>query len=734
MSSLKIFFRKVFPLIITITTIIFCILQIVMAQNGGELRWVRIGSLHSFYSEQAGEVEACRRSTGPVEDGMIWPAEYGDRQSSMAQRAMWLGCTDFYDTKLETTFPYKVVGVGPRSSPSDRPDQVMESELKLIGKSLHPVVIVDGLIATDNEFNDILDEDPDPNLPCDRMIVNIVNTSIGITVTRKIMAFSHPNHDNYFIYDFTFRNTGIIDRQGTIVQDSLTGCVFYFLYRYSFAGESVEDFNNRWSPWNASWGRNCVNQVIFEDPDYPGTTMRAHYAWYGPHSERSVPLEDDWGLPNEEEDGVMAAARFAGCITLHADGSASNPLDDSSQPMNTWYLGSDDRTTQSYSQYDAILMADKYGEMRPQVDVPQRPGHPDQTHAEQVGDGAANEWGDDAGGYSQGQGFGPYNLAFGDSIHIVVAEGVSGISRAKNREVGGNWFEYYTRAGTPTLIMPDGSTTTDAAAYKKAWVLTCEDSILQTLRNAARMYQYLYEDGDAIADSPPPPDEFIVESGGDRIKLSWSNNAEDPDLYPHFDGYQIYRSEGTVMNPKTQYVKIFECNKADAVNSYDDMTARRGFDYYYYIQTKSDGSDNDLHPGVPLVSSKFSTLTNTPANLRRIAGDELEDIRVVPNPYVKSVRKYQFGERSQYDQIAFYGIPPYCEIKIYTERGDLIWEKVHDNGSGDELWNSLTTYGQVVASGVYIAYFKVIQDYTDPNTGKQLFKGQSTYRKFIVIR
>jgi hypothetical protein len=91
----------------------------------------------------------------------------------MVSRAMWLGTTEFFDTKMQTTYPYKVVGTGPRNAPVDRPDQVMESELKLIGKFNHPAVIVDGVPATDNELYDVLDE-VDPDLACDRMIMNIV--------------------------------------------------------------------------------------------------------------------------------------------------------------------------------------------------------------------------------------------------------------------------------------------------------------------------------------------------------------------------------------------------------------------------------------------------------------------------------------------------------------------------------------------------------------------------------
>jgi len=150
--------------------------------------------------------------------------------------------------------------------------------------------------------------------------------------------------------------------------------------------------------------------------------------------------------------------------------------------------------------------------------------------------------------------------------------------------------------------------------------------------------------------------------------------------------------------------------------SFDDKTAVRGYSYYYYLQCVGDGSNNG---GVPLVSNRQFTQTYDPAYLMRQAGKELSEIRVVPNPYNIKAQSIQYkGEK---DKIMFLNIPPVCTIKIYSERGDLIKTIQHSNGSGDEAWNSITEYNQVVVSGVYIAYFET------PD-------GQNTFRKFVIIR
>jgi hypothetical protein len=754
MEYKKININKMLSILILATVCILYTSVNLIAQNGGELKWLRVGSLHHFFSEQGAEVETPRigGSTHPVEDGLFWPADYGDRQSSIAARGMWVGTDNYNDPVMQTNYQYKVVGVGPISV-SDQLTQVIPAELKLIGCFDHPMVIVDGAIATDNQLNDALDG-IDENMFADRMIINKVHTAIGLTITRKCMAFTQQYNDNYFIYDYCIKNTGIIDKNGTVVPKKLTNCWFMLDYRYSLGGESVTGYNQGWGLWNATWGNNIINDVVGYNPKAPGFDFRASYSWYGPYSTRTV---DDWGCPDDQETGIMAAARFVGNVTLHADSSTTNRQDNIYQPKSTWYIGSDTQWSRNSSQYDPILMTNRYNFMKS--------GDPAKTHAEEVGSGYADLWGSphDPGGYAQTASYGPYNFEIGDSIHIIVAEGVAGLSREKNREVGGNWFQWYKGLSKPPLVLPDGKTTEDFNAYKKAWVLTCRDSLTKTYRNAIANYATLYDGikGNEIPLPPPPPASFTVEGGGDRIRLSWADNA---DSYPNFDGYQIYRSEGSVMSPKTVYEPVFSCSKKDnnVVHTWDDKTPKRGFDYYYYIQSKDNGSTNIYKPGVPLVSSKFYTMTNSPATLQRPAGRIFQEVRVVPNPYDIRARKLAFEVHdTQYDRMAVYEIPPQCKLRIYTERGDLIWEKDHTSGTGDQLWDSLTEFDQIVASGIYILYVEVTKDifaeedvvarrdYVDPKTNELIYKqndllvkkgdlwykkGESVYRKFVVIR
>jgi hypothetical protein len=682
----------------------------------GDLKWLVVNSLHAYFSEQGSESE-----TGGTERRNVtvsWPGQYGIVQSTMRAKGMWLGSRDYDHPLAGRVFPYYITNVGLK--PNEYPNRPVYDahEFMLIAKEDHPLVVVDGVISSNNTLYDTWD-DIDEELPADRMIVVTNHTSIGVTVTKKVLAFTQQYHDNYFIYDYVIRNTGFFHPDSAARPQRLKDFWFLLLYRYALSGESVWDnesgVRQGWGTDNSSWGQNVVNDVIGTDAVNPETDIRANLAWYGPHSDRPLEVEDDWGCPNQLEDGLMAAAKFAGHITLHADMAPDNPADDPKQPRTTHHIETDCNEAQrAASVYDEPLMEKRYALMSK--------GHAAQTHAQEVELSGlpANEF-NTYGGSTSISGYGPYTLEPGDSIHIVVAGAVAGLSREKNREVGAKWLEHYKGTGTPELVMPDGSAAADHTTFKKAWVLTCRDSLMQTFRRALRNFKSGY----AIPRPPPPPKTFEVASGGDRITLTWSNEAEGD---PNFDGYVIYRSEGNVLVPKTVYREIFRCGKADAVNTYNDTTAVRNFDYYYTIQSKDNGSTNDIEPGKPLKSNMFWTLTTRPARLLRKAGTSLDQVRVVPNPYDIRARIWQFGKDYHYDRIAFNGLPPVCKIRVFTERGDLIWDTDHTNGSGDELWDSMTQSRQIIVSGIYILHVEVTED----RPGFK--KGDSVVRKFVVIR
>ena len=139
-----------------------------------------IGELHSWYSSAGAEREVGRRGEiSDQQDGLRWPAQY-QWQDTQVAKALWIGTTDYYDTLANFTFDYKVVHVGPRVL--EEMAEIMPQELKLVGRYHHPQVFVDGIPASDLSYDmDVVDE-IDPTLPADRVLVNRVNTAIGVTL------------------------------------------------------------------------------------------------------------------------------------------------------------------------------------------------------------------------------------------------------------------------------------------------------------------------------------------------------------------------------------------------------------------------------------------------------------------------------------------------------------------------------------------------------------------------
>ncbi|MCB9248631.1 MAG: hypothetical protein H6613_08825 [Ignavibacteriales bacterium] len=552
-------------------------------------------------------------------------------------KSLWIGTTNFADPTNGLTYPYKVVSAGRGNLFLG--SEIYPTSISLVGKSKHPEVLVDDLKASKIEVNDVPDE-IDESIPADRIIYNTLNTAVGISVNRKILAFTQQNHNNYFIYEYEFTNTGIIDASGEQkLNKTLTDVIFHLQYRYGFAGES---YHEGWAPTGAAWGLNTINDVSRIDN---GGEFRAVWSYYGPVS-TSPGMSEDIGLPHHVKGDILAGTNFAGVVVLHADKSATDATDDINQPTSTKFQGSD-RGAQGVNQYSESLMTRKYTEFM-------NGGHDAETQAEQIGmdangwpTGFANNWSGDAGGIAIGQGFGPYNLEIGQSIKIVVAEAIAGImkNREKVREIADNWFNK-----TGNYVLPNGSTTTDRNVYKNSWVFSGKDSLFQTFRRALANYQSGYN----IPEPPPPPSLFEVKSGGNKISLLWSDDAES---WPNFDGYRVYRAEGRI---DTTYDLIFSCEAENKVNNFDDVTAIRGLEYYYYIQTKDDGTTNDYNPGVPLVSSKYYTNSNQGAYLTRPQGSSLSGIRIVPNPYNIKARNKDWPE----DQIGFYGILGNVELKF----------------------------------------------------------------------
>jgi hypothetical protein len=686
-------------------------------------KWLSAGSFHNWYSEIGSECEECG-FVREQQSGWRWPGifQYTDMQ---AAKALWIGATDVTGP-MGAEFPVRVVHVGPRVTGGG---EFFPVRFETVSRFPVPIVTVDGNQSFSSA--EMVVDRVDPDLEADVVIENEVNTLLGITMERRILQFSQGFHDNYHVIEYVFTNTGNTDADAEIELPNQTLEGVYFFYQYRLAPTA----NSRYAIGNPTgWGKNTMNDTrgdgVRVDPS--DEQFRAQFAWHGnfppftaydnlggPLMPPAVPATN---VAAGDTLGRFSAAQFAGVVTLHADASASDESDDAGQPSTTTWVHSDAPITSNNDPFSVGQMQQEYALMAS--------GHRSPRHAYAVEPtglpGFLNPTGDPSlgttGGFSSANGYGPYTLAPGESVRIVMAEGASGISREAARELGRQFKDAGADANAPLTYEVGGQPVT---LTKNEWVFTSRDSLFQTFRRAIANY----DSGFDIPAPPAPPASFSVSGGGDRITLEWESMAGEPDPA----GWEVYRAQADF---DSTYTLIHTA--APGERRFDDTAPIRGIDYFYYLVAVGDGSGNSgggMTPaGVPLRSSRYFAQTFLPTQLKRPAGRALDEIRIVPNPFnIGSAPSLRFPDQT--DKLAFYNVPGFARIDIYTELGQLVDTIIHDNGSGDAFWDHTTSSRQTVVSGLYIAVITATQDIEDPATGELLFRnGDRTIKKFVIIR
>jgi len=109
----------------------------------------------------------------------------------------------------------------------------------------------------------------------------------------------------------------------------------------------------------------------------------------------------------------------------------------------------------------------------------------------------------------------------------------------------------------------------------------------------------------------------------------------------------------------------------------------------------------------PISENVVYTFSTQAGSYNNVAKDNLEKIKVVPNPF--------FVTSSFDDQVMFTNLPGKCEIKIYNVVGDLIRVLHHSDLSSSEFWDLKNQQGLDVAYGLYVY---LIKSDSEKRTGK----------------
>ncbi|MBN1996764.1 hypothetical protein JW935_04370 [candidate division KSB1 bacterium] len=92
---------------------------------------------------------------------------------------------------------------------------------------------------------------------------------------------------------------------------------------------------------------------------------------------------------------------------------------------------------------------------------------------------------------------------------------------------------------------------------------------------------------------------------------------------------------------------------------------------------------------------------------KKLAATQLDNIKVVPNPYVvvnswEPLNPYSNGRGPR--ELHFTHLPPKCTIRIFNIRGQLMTTLMHDSElwDGTEVWNMVTKDEMDIAYGIYV--------------------------------
>ena len=577
----------------------------------------------------------------------------------------------------------------------------------------------------------------DSRIP-EEMISATWNTNTGITVARRSYVWSYPGYQDFIIYDYTFKNTGIMvsnySRQIVPGFPLQTLKSVYFVFHSGLSVSTKSQINweatltaiqaggfgwggtNEGKPYHDFYHLENGNTLVYSTNVNGGA---------GPNPNSPFAQKDEAEVRARFKDELLSPAAF-GWLALYASPLAK---------------GGAERTT---SKPDVLRIDTHKGGLLTGQNLDLEnfiPGKfpPERFYTFATTPDTQAQLGN-AGNRMNFYTFsyGPYSLAPGDSVRFVLAE-IAGVMDYNE-----------VLAGDPNHHFPDSSMT----AIRRNAALA---------RNAVKWGIGAKVDGVPIAAQvpappPAPPCDALNASLGldtPAVAVTWSKIAETTtftdgagnpwyDGATDVDGYRIYRSsdfqfsgEGVTPAfrgaawsqiadiPRAQFSTIFD--DAEGRYTYLDKSAKFGLRYGYYV------SAYRSHPA-PWTSANGTTVPNLPELASSDVSRSLPvtpapgpvntlQVFVAPNPYVYGDPARTFGSTNPY-AIEFRNLPEKATIRIYTLAGDLVRTLEHapdarGNVYGSESWDQKTDSGLLVAPGLYIYHVQPnVSEVSGTFTGK----------------
>lgn len=537
----------------------------------------------------------------------------------------------------------------------------------------------------------------DPNLKCEMMGTNKAVNQLGVTWYTTTYTWSHTDYQDIVINHQQLVNDGHwYQWEGSVHEDTVSPNTWNKLwvklnreYIPTFYTD-VEEFKNfgGFNQSKVNWG--FWGNGVTEGIDDLFTALM--YTWV---TDNDNSVEDNEGMYSHEFNRFHHPYYF-GLGLLDASGRLSDgSLAESA--LHWWGVENfeDELSVNDKRPFATFLKAGNTIPIPPASRMQQHNNpHERDPDYDEIGDQRfATGWNH----IRKNIYFGPFKSEIGDTINIWTTHIAGGIDPKDAETLGEEWAKRYNKS-----------------VYVKGWSDEDIEWKNDSLRKAGvndmvsnyTKAQEIFNNGMEIPKmNLVPPASIDVVSGGGFIRTEWATVSGAV-------SYNIYRANGYFNS--LVYDKI--ANVTDGSGIYDDSTALRNFTYYYYVTAvDQDGFESSHYVVRP--QSELGGVT--PASFQ---GTTLEDVRVVPNPFVFNPDgNYGAGAESR---IVFAGLPGPCKITIYTLTGDIIDEIDHDKLSGSYQWDSRTKYNQFITPGLYIYH---VESKNPDNPGQKL-------GKFIVIR
>jgi hypothetical protein len=595
----------------------------------------------------------------------------------------------------------------------DRSQSAVELNITHYWRYQAPLREVNLTNYSDSDWRDaIANEVGGEDMVSDQMVKARCNTAHGIRLEQRAYAFWDPKYDDFIIVEYIFKNTGsidvdrIVEYENNKVKDCYIG--LKFVPQVSSLSSTIIPSASGWMPQLDDW-------IDYYKGTYDNEAIRVMYGWDGDaRTEYYEP--DDEGDPFPAT-GIFMSPQYPGMAILHVDKAVNDPANDPDQPIMSYYSYGGANATNALS-LGSMAESDIWSEFN-KSEFFTNPFDWDTWNTTQteiwntpVGNDPNIEY------YKTGTlGFGPYNFEnLGDSVRMVVCYAVGSMGWANSVEIGQKW--------------KNGEI---SKTEKNRYLRSGRDSLFTKIAQVSQMFKDTNGDfdlmkGAGLIGTPLPSPGLKVTSDLRTIILEWEDVGAAK--------YRIYRrlkSTFTLQDDpselaKDPYPMIEEVD--GSVTSWTDNSVSIGNDYWYCVTSVDDTG---------LESPKFLTRTN-PTSSKRSRGaaqpysalpsTAADSVYVVPNPYHRKSEQL-YGRMMTAGNIKFYGLPPQCRIRVYSQAGDLVATLDHEltfPPNSVSTWNMLTDSDQYISPGMYFFTIDEIRDHLGIEVNK------TKVGKFVIIR